>query len=144
MRSHSYCTSPVFRAIPPSMPLVGVGRTYAFSTKLSRSILVLSPRIEPPDLCELGSIVSTARFIPRSSVICSPNFSISEDLPAPGDPHRPIRRAGLRFGVRRNSSFIILSASSLWASREDSIKVIVRLRAERSLNKSRSTLSETS
>lgn len=49
-RSHSLSTSPVFKAIPPRTPLVGLGLTYALSMYASSFILVLSPSIDPPDL----------------------------------------------------------------------------------------------
>jgi hypothetical protein len=46
--SHSYYTSAVLSATPPNTPLVGDGLTYALGSKDNFSILVLSPKIDPP------------------------------------------------------------------------------------------------
>ena len=46
--SHNVITSLVFNAIPPKNPLVGLGLMNAESYLESSSILVLSPKIEPP------------------------------------------------------------------------------------------------
>ena len=46
--SHKVITSDVFKAIPPKNPAVGEGLIYEFGYQLSSSILVLSPRIDPP------------------------------------------------------------------------------------------------
>lgn len=80
----------MFSATPPSIPLVGVGLTKAFSSRQSSSILVLSPKIEPPERSELGSIARTASLRFCSLTIWSPSFSIKLLLPAPGAPHIPI------------------------------------------------------
>ena len=101
----------MLRATPPKIPLVGEGLTNAFGSKDSLSILVLSPRIEPPDLSDDGSIANTASFFFSSCVIKSPNFSIKLDFPAPGAPHIPILIPLFRLsGVYSNNDLIILSA----------------------------------
>ena len=53
---------------------------------------VLSPRIEPPVRLEDGSTASTATRCP-SEVSMVPNASMNVDLPTPGTPLTPIRRA---------------------------------------------------
>src|SRR5690606_7859980 len=47
-------------ATPPSVPAVGEGRTNADGLTDSRSIRVLSPRMEPPVRLEDGSTANTA------------------------------------------------------------------------------------
>ena len=58
----------------------------------SRSIRVLSPRIEPPDRAEDGSTASTATRSP-CPVSIRPKLSMKVDLPTPGVPDSPIRSA---------------------------------------------------
>ena len=45
------------RATPPSNPPLGDGLTNARGSLANRVILVLSPKIDPPDTFEVGSIV---------------------------------------------------------------------------------------
>ena len=66
----------------------------AFGSRANRSILVLSPSIDPPDLIELGSTASTATRSPIP-VRYVPKLSIKVDLPTPGVPDRPTRIAFL-------------------------------------------------
>ena len=58
----------------------------------SRSIRVLSPRIEPPDRAEDGSTARTATRRP-CPVSIRPKLSMKVDLPTPGVPESPIRSA---------------------------------------------------
>ena len=112
------------------MPLVGEGLTNALYSSDSSSILVLSPRIDPPVRSELGSIVRTASFLYYSLTMWRPSFSIILLLPAPGAPHIPILiPLFLLSGVFFKSLPIILSASLLLSYRVDSISVTVLLRA---------------
>ncbi len=53
---------------------------------------VLSPRIEPPVRVDDGSTASTATRKP-CEVSSVPNASMNVDLPTPGTPLMPIRRA---------------------------------------------------
>ena len=64
----------------------------AFGSRDSRSIRVLSPRILPPDLAEDGSTASTATRRP-CPVSIRPKLSMKVDLPTPGVPDRPMRKA---------------------------------------------------
>lgn len=128
--SQRSCTSLVFKATPPKIPLVGVGLTKALSSRQSSSIRVLSPRMEPPVRSELGSIARTASFRFYSLTMCRPSFSIKLLLPAPGAPHIPILKPLFRrSGVYWSNYRIIMSASFLWSGRVDSTRVTVRLRA---------------
>ena len=52
--------SRVFSATPPKVHDDGLGRINALSKTDNFSIRVLSPRIDPPDRLEEGSIASTA------------------------------------------------------------------------------------
>ena len=90
--SHSSSASRVRRATPPSVPRVGDGRTKACGERVSCSMRVLSPRIEPPLRVLDGSTASTATRWP-SATTCSPSASMKVDLPAPGAPEMPMRIA---------------------------------------------------
>ncbi len=68
---------------------------------------VLSPRMLPPVRFELGSMASTATWWP-AWVRWVPRASMNVDLPTPGTPVMPTRRAP----PARGSSL----ASSSWAS----------------------------
>ena len=59
--------SRVRRATPPSVPPDGDGRMNARLLAASRSMRVLSPRIEPPLRVLDGSTASTASWCPASS-----------------------------------------------------------------------------
>lgn len=74
----------------------------AFS-RLSRSIRVLSPRIDPPEREEEGSTAKTATRRP-SPISNMPKLSIKVDLPTPGVPDRPIRKAWRSFGKALSNS----------------------------------------
>lgn len=86
---------------------MGDGRTNAAGSTASRSILVLSPRIEPPVRLEEGSTASTATRCP-SPVSIVPSASMNVDFPTPGTPLIPIRRAAPECGSS--------SRSNCWAS----------------------------
>ena len=58
--SHSRIVSRVARVTPPSERPAGDGRTNAAGSTASRSIRVLSPRIEPPVRELVGSTARTA------------------------------------------------------------------------------------
>ena len=81
------------RATPPSAAWLGLGRMKAPGARASRSMRVLSPRIDPPVRTEDGSTASTASFRPRP-VSISPSVSMKLDLPTPGVPVRPTRSVG--------------------------------------------------
>ena len=83
--------SRVFSATPPRLPAVGLGRIKAFSLIDNCSIRVLSPRIEPPETVEDGSIANTATRCPWA-IKYSPSASIKVDLPTPGTPDIPSRK----------------------------------------------------
>ncbi len=57
----------------------------ALGSRLSWSIRVLSPRIDPPEREEDGSTASTATRLP-CAVSMVPNPSINVDFPTPGVP----------------------------------------------------------
>ena len=63
--SHSSAASRVRRATPPIEPPEGDGRMKACGSRASRSMRVLSPRIDPPLRRLDGSTASTATRWPR-------------------------------------------------------------------------------
>ena len=75
---------------PPKSPEAGEGRINAALLDESRSMRVLSPRIEPPETELDGSTARTATRWPLS-VSCVPNSSIKVLFPTPGAPVTPIR-----------------------------------------------------
>lgn len=109
-------------ATPPSVPAVGEGRTKAAGSTASRSIRVLSPRMEPPVRLEDGSTASTATRWP-SPVSIVPSASMNVDFPTPGTPLIPIRRAAPACGSSRLSNSW---ASTRCSARVDSTSVIAR------------------
>ena len=77
---------------------------------MAYGILVLSPMMEPPLRCELGSTASTASRWPRETS-SPPKASISVDLPVPGGPEMPIRSdCGGRCGSTADRSWL----ASFW------------------------------
>jgi len=80
----------VRRATPPNCVWLGEGRINAFVSRASRSMRVLSPKMDPPDRVELGSTASTATLWPKPVSIV-PKLSINVDLPTPGVPDSPMR-----------------------------------------------------
>ena len=60
-----------------------------FSLRDKDSILVLSPRIDPPLMLELGSIARIANRSSLSRTEC-PIASMKVDFPTPGGPEIPI------------------------------------------------------
>mmetsp|Transcript_15166 Transcript_15166/g.35153 ORF Transcript_15166/g.35153 Transcript_15166/m.35153 type:complete len:138 (+) Transcript_15166:2005-2418(+) len=63
---------------------------------------VLSPRIDPPDIFEDGSIQTTPNF--NSGSLASkvkPKASIMDDFPTPGGPAKPTRSVRVRREVGR-------------------------------------------
>ena len=66
------------------------GADEAPSRRDSSSMRVLSPRMLPPAIGELGSTASTATRLPCSSR-CRPKASMKVDLPTPGIPVMPMR-----------------------------------------------------
>ena len=106
-------------ATPPSVPDAGLGRMKAASLTESRSMRVLSPRIEPPDTLDDGSIASTATRCPRS-IRSSPSASMKVDLPTPGTPEMPRRiacrcRQARRAARRRAPMVVPVDSSSVIA-----------------------------
>ena len=83
--------SRVLRATPPKEPAVGLGRIKESGCTESFSMRVLSPRMEPLERSDDGSIANTASFPPFSRSTCTPNSSMLVDLPAPGTPLIPTR-----------------------------------------------------
>lgn len=127
---------------PPRTPRLGDGRTYAFGSRLSSCMRDLSPRMDPPVTCELGSMVSTATFSP-AFVSMPPSASISVLLPAPGGPAMPTRTGGFIAPARalslrpdRATCSRSASACSRCVSLEDSTSVMARARACRSPDRS--------
>ena len=88
--SSTSIASRVFSVTPPSVPAVGLGRMKARASTDSRSMRVLSPRIDPPDRLDDGSTASTATRWPRS-ISSSPSASMKVLLPTPGTPEMPSR-----------------------------------------------------
>src|SRR3954469_2541458 len=88
----------------------------------SRCIRVLSPRIDPPERADDGSTASTATFDP-APVRSTPSWSMKVDLPTPGTPLMPTRRAPPACGSSSTSSSC---AFSRWSARRDSTSVIAR------------------
>ena len=82
--------SRVYLAIPPKVPLDGVGLMKAFLSLANSSIRVLSPRMEPPVIFEEGSTASTATLI-SFAVNILPKVSMKVDFPTPGIPVKPRR-----------------------------------------------------
>ena len=105
--SHKMIASRVRRATPPSAARLGEGRIKAPGSRLSRSIRVLSPRIEPPVRADDGSTARTATRRP-DAVSIEPKLSIKVDLPTPGVPVRPSLIAppalGKRTAIRSSAS----------------------------------------
>ena len=88
--SHTSIASRVFSATPPRLPPEGEGRMKAPGSIDSRSMRVLSPSIEPPEMELEGSTARTATRWP-CSMRCRPSTSIKVDFPAPGEPEMPTR-----------------------------------------------------
>ena len=101
--SHSATASRVRRVTPPSSVRLGEGRMNAFGSRASRSIRVLSPRIEPPVRADDGSTARTATRKP-CPVSIVPKASMNVDLPTPGVPDKPIRSACRSGSASRSSS----------------------------------------
>lgn len=83
---------------------------------------VLSPRIEPPVRVDDGSTARTATRKP-SEVSSVPNASMKVDLPTPGTPLMPIRRARPLCG--RSSVSNSCAMSRCWGF-VDSTRVMAR------------------
>ena len=101
--SHRVTASRVRRATPPRCVWLGDGRMKASRSRDKRSIRVLSPKIDPPEREEDGSIASTATLSPRPISIM-PKLSIKVDFPTPGVPDNPIRSASRPLGSAASSS----------------------------------------
>lgn len=107
--------------------MVGEGRTNAAGSTASRSMRVLSPRIDPPVRLDDGSTASTATRNP-SEVSSVPNASMNVDLPTPGTPLMPIRRA---FPLCGSSSVSNSCAMARCWGRVDSTSVMARATSAR-------------
>src|SRR4051812_18793201 len=94
----------------------------AFGSTASRAIRVLSPRIEPPERDDDGSTARTATLEP-AAVRSTPSWSMKVDLPTPGTPLIPTRRAPPACGRSSTSSSC---AASRWSARRDSTSVMAR------------------
>ena len=91
----------------------------ALSFTESFSILVLSPKIDPPENFDEGSIAKTAIFDPFS-IRRIPRDSIKVDLPTPGTPVMPIL-IDLLLPLKYSKRF----SEKIWSSsNDDSISVI--------------------
>ena len=119
--------SRVFSATPPSVPEEGLGRIKACSWTDNFSMRVLSPKIDPPDKLDEGSIAKTATRWP-CSIRYKPRVSIKVDFPTPGTPEIPRRNEQPVCG---NKVFKMSSARARWSTRVDSNKVIDLARARR-------------
>ena len=126
--SQSATASRVRRATPPSWVCDGEGRMKASGSRASRSIRVLSPRIEPPERAEEGSTASTATLSPRS-IRNMPKASMKVDLPTPGVPDRPMRSASRPDPASASISAV---ARARWSARLLSTRVMARASARRS------------
>src|SRR3954447_4559726 len=112
-------------ATPPSVPADGEGRMYAAGSALSLAIRVLSPRTEPPVRTDEGSTASTpTRCPPPVRVV--PSDSMNVDLPTPGTPETPTRRAGVAPANEAASSLTSSRAAERWSGLDDSTSVIAR------------------
>src|SRR5262245_32879023 len=120
--------SRVALATPPSVPAAGDGRMNAPGSVARRSIRVLSPRMEPPERFDDGSTARTATLCP-AAVRRVPSASMNVDLPTPGTPVIPTRRAAPECGVSSTSS---RCAKSRWSARLDSTSVMARATCRRS------------
>ena len=89
--SHRMMVSRVLRATPPREPAVGLGRMKESGWTDNFSMRVLSPRIDPLERSDEGSMASTASRPPFSLSTWMPNSSMLVDLPAPGTPLMPTR-----------------------------------------------------
>jgi len=89
---------------------------------------VLSPRIEPPERDEDGSIASTATLWPRP-VSRVPSASMKVLLPTPGTPEMPTRTA---LPLSGSTACRTASASARWRGLVLSISVIARASPVRS------------
>jgi len=125
--SSTIIASRVCAVTPPSVPPVGLGRMKALGSTDSRSMRVLSPRIEPPDTLDDGSTASTATRCP-CWIRCSPSASMNVLLPTPGTPEMP-RRNDLP--LAGSSAFSSASARARWSARVLSSSVIVLATARR-------------
>ena len=114
--------------LAPLLVMDGEGRMKACASAASPAMRVLSPRMEPPPRFEEGSTASTATRRPWP-MACSPTVSMKVDLPTPGAPEMPIRKASRGFAMSRATS---RSAASRWSARVDSIRVMARASARRS------------
>src|SRR3954471_14265886 len=90
-------------------------------------IRVLSPRIEPPDTVDEGSIASTATRCPLA-MRNRPSASTKVLLPTPGTPEMPRRKDLPLWGSNSVSS---ASARARWSPRVDSSSVIALAMARR-------------
>ena len=86
----------------------------------SRSMRVLSPRIEPPEIELEGSTASTATRWPWP-IRCRPRASMNVDFPDPGEPLIPTR---IDRPVAGKSASSTASARAWWSRRVDSTSVI--------------------
>ncbi len=101
--SASSIASRVLPATPPSVPPLGLGRMNACGCTDSRSMRVLSPRMEPPETLDDGSTASTATRWPRSTRY-RPSASMKVLLPTPGTPEMPMRNERPLCGISASSS----------------------------------------
>ena len=129
MKDFSVITGPA--AMPPKWALLGDERMSAKGSNDNVSILVLSPKILPLLTVLLGSIVSTAIFLP-SEVRNLPKPSINVLFPAPGIPEIPILKD---FTLVVCNSCKICPAKSLSSERVLSNREIALLKITRSLFK---------
>ena len=88
---------------------------------------VLSPKIDPPEILEEGSIASTATRCPLS-IKYRPRVSIKVDLPTPGTPDIPRRKD---LPVLGNKVLSTSSARLRWSMRVDSSRVMILAKARR-------------
>ena len=79
----------VERFTPPKLSPEGEGLMNTFLSRLRDAILVLSARMEPPLMDEVGSTARMANRLPSFRISC-PSASIKVDLPTPGVPEIPI------------------------------------------------------
>src|ERR1051325_5561554 len=105
LASRTSSTSRVLVARPPSEPRVAMERMYTPGSSATVSIRIRSPSRAPPEKGLVGSTARTPTVSPRRRHDCTSCWT-RVDLPAPGGPVMPIRRACPRreWSVARSSS----------------------------------------
>ena len=134
-------TSDVYAFMPPRFVEEGEGRTKQEGCRESSGMRVLSPRIEPPEYVEEGSMERTEREegyqggvvdflasrdssarrvgLPSMSEprMWRPKVSMKEDFPAPGGPAMPTRKEEFEVDVDVDVDVVRTFCAICWRSR---------------------------